>query len=52
MGYVDTVLQPDEIVRFKTNYHWVDFVPGLALLLLAIFFYWWSDRPDSWYGLG
>jgi uncharacterized membrane protein YdbT with pleckstrin-like domain len=51
MGYVDTVLQPDEIVRFKTNYHWVDFVPGLALLLLAIISYWWSDRPDSWYGL-
>jgi uncharacterized membrane protein YdbT with pleckstrin-like domain len=51
MGYVETILQPGETVRFKTNYHWVAFIPGLALLILAVLSYWWSDRPNTWYGL-
>lgn len=35
MSYVASVLQPDEKVRFSTNTHWVIYLPGLALLLLA-----------------
>jgi uncharacterized membrane protein YdbT with pleckstrin-like domain len=51
MGYVEEVLQPDEIVRFRTNYHWVKSAPGLGLLVLAILFYWWAGRPSTWYGV-
>ena len=51
MGYVETVLQPGEAVRFKTHYHWVAFIPGSALLVLAVLSYWWSGRPNTWYGL-
>jgi len=51
MGYVETILQPGETVRFKTNYHWVAFIPGAALLVLSALSYWWSDRPNTWYGL-
>ncbi|MGA7428484.1 MAG: PH domain-containing protein [Rhodoplanes sp.] len=51
MGYVETILQPGESVRFKTNYHWVAFIPCLALLVLAVLSYWWSGRPNTWYGL-
>jgi uncharacterized membrane protein YdbT with pleckstrin-like domain len=51
MGYVETVLQPGETLRFKTNYHWVALVPGLALLVLAMLSYWWAERPNTWYGL-
>ncbi len=39
MGYVETVLQPDETVRFRTNFHWIGFVPGLLLLVPAAFIY-------------
>lgn len=51
MGYVETVLQPGETVRFKTNYHWVAFIPGVGLLVLAVLSYWWSGRPNTWYAL-
>jgi uncharacterized membrane protein YdbT with pleckstrin-like domain len=51
MGYVETVLQPDETLRFRTNYHWIALVPGSALLVLAIISYWWAGRPNTWYGL-
>lgn len=51
MGYVESVLQPGETVRFKTNYHWVAFIPGLGLLVLAVLSYWWSGRPNTWYAL-
>lgn len=51
MGYVDTVLQPGETVRFRTNYHWIELVPGLVLLALALAFYWWAGRPNTFYGL-
>lgn len=51
MGHVETILQPGETVRFETNYQWVAFIPGVALLVLAGCSYWWSDRPNTWYGL-
>ncbi|RAI45554.1 PH domain-containing protein [Rhodoplanes roseus] len=35
MGYVETVLQPGEIVRFRTKRHWVLYLPGLAVALPA-----------------
>jgi uncharacterized membrane protein YdbT with pleckstrin-like domain len=32
MSYVRRVLQKDETVRYLTTYHWIIYVPGLALL--------------------
>lgn len=51
MGYVEEVLQPDEVVRFRTNYHWIKLAPGFGLLVLAIVLYWWASRPNTWYGV-
>ena len=39
MSYVQSVLQPDERVRYLTNIHWIIFLPGIGLLMLAILFY-------------
>ena len=50
MGYVENVLQPEETVRFKTNYHWIGYVPGFALLMLAALAYWWAERPNAGHG--
>ncbi|EJW09256.1 membrane-flanked domain protein [Rhodovulum sp. PH10] len=49
MGYVETVLQPGEIVRFQTNRHWIGFLPGGALLVLALVLY--VAGGDAFYGV-
>ena len=36
MSYVKSVLQPGENIRFATDIHWMVYLPGLALLLLAV----------------
>lgn len=51
MGYVETVLQPDETVRFRTNFHWIGFVPGLVLLVPAAFIYWKLVPANGGFGL-
>ena len=35
MSYVKHVLQKDETVRYLTTYHWIVYVPGLALLAVG-----------------
>jgi uncharacterized membrane protein YdbT with pleckstrin-like domain len=35
MSYVKHVLQKDETVRYVTTYHWIVYVPGLALLAIG-----------------
>jgi uncharacterized membrane protein YdbT with pleckstrin-like domain len=35
MSYVKHVLQKDEVVRYVTTYHWIVYVPGLALLAVG-----------------
>lgn len=39
MSYVQSVLQPGEQVRYLTDIHWMIFLPGIGLLLLAVLFY-------------
>ena len=36
MSYLKSVLQPDEQVRYVTNVHWIVYLPGAFLLLLAL----------------
>ena len=39
MSYVDSVLQPGEEVRYRANLHWVIYLPGLLLWVLAAVLY-------------
>jgi len=39
MSYVQSVLQPDERVKYVTDIHWIIFLPGIALFILAVLFY-------------
>ncbi|NVO12777.1 MAG: PH domain-containing protein [Rhodoplanes sp.] len=55
MGYVDTVLQPGETVRFRTGRHWVVYLPGVAIavaavagLAAALTVYLEADFPTTW----
>ena len=44
MSYVKSVLQPDEQVRYTTNIHWIIYLPGLGVLILAGLAYWLALR--------
>lgn len=55
MGYVETVLLPGETVRFRTNRHWVLYLPGAAIVVLAgvslavaLASYLEADFPTTW----
>jgi uncharacterized membrane protein YdbT with pleckstrin-like domain len=39
MSYVQSVLQPDERVKYITDIHWMIFIPGIGLLVLAALFF-------------
>jgi uncharacterized membrane protein YdbT with pleckstrin-like domain len=39
MSYVDKVLQPGEEVRYRATIHWVIYLPGLSLWLVALVLY-------------
>ena len=39
MSYVKSVLQPGETIRFATDIHWMVYVPGVLLLVVAIVVY-------------
>jgi uncharacterized membrane protein YdbT with pleckstrin-like domain len=39
MSYVKSVLQPGETIRFATDIHWMVYIPGFLLLLVAIAIY-------------
>jgi uncharacterized membrane protein YdbT with pleckstrin-like domain len=45
MSYVNKVLQPGEEIRYRASRHWVAYVPGLALHLLAGIL--WIAAPSS-----
>jgi uncharacterized membrane protein YdbT with pleckstrin-like domain len=45
MRYVDSVLQPGEVVRHVSSLHWIPYVPGIALLIAAAFIA--LIRPDA-----
>ena len=44
MSYVRSVLQPGEQVRYATNIHWVSYLPGFGLLLVAAVVYWFGHQ--------
>ncbi len=45
MSYVRSVLQPGENVRYATDIHWIVYLPGILLLILAAIVYWFGHRP-------
>jgi uncharacterized membrane protein YdbT with pleckstrin-like domain len=49
MSYVHSVLQPGETVRFQTNLHWILYVPGIAVLVLAVIVYWIAFKSERAY---
>jgi uncharacterized membrane protein YdbT with pleckstrin-like domain len=51
MSYVKSVLQPDEQVRYVTNIHWIIFLPGIGLLVLAAVAYWLGMLQSAAYTL-
>jgi uncharacterized membrane protein YdbT with pleckstrin-like domain len=48
MGYVDRVLQPGEEVRYRASLHWIAYVPGLALHLLAGLLWIAAPAAEPW----
>jgi uncharacterized membrane protein YdbT with pleckstrin-like domain len=51
MSYVKSVLQPGETVRYATTIHWIVYLPGVALLVLALAAYWVALQPVSAYAI-
>ena len=49
MSYVQSVLQPDEHVRYATNLHWTIYLPGFLLLILAALIFWFGH---TWLTVG
>jgi uncharacterized membrane protein YdbT with pleckstrin-like domain len=47
MSYVRSVLQQDEKIRYETTIHWIAYLPGLALLVLAGGVWLWSLNVNS-----
>ena len=47
MSYVQHVLQPGEIIRHQTKLHWMVYVPGLLLLVLAGAVFWFAPSSGS-----
>ena len=45
MSYVKSVLQPGETVRYATDIHWIIYLPGIGLLVLAVVAYWFGFQP-------
>lgn len=43
MSYVQRVLQPGEQVRHISSIHWIVYWPGVAVALLALVAYWFSE---------
>ena len=51
MSYVERVLQPGEQVRYISSIHWILYWPGVAVALLAVAAYWFSEArllPRAW----
>jgi len=47
MSYVKSVLQADEQIRYLTNIHWIIYVPGVALLVVAALVYGFALREEG-----
>ena len=44
MSYVERVLQPGEQVRHLSSIHWIVYWPGVAVALLAVAAFWFSEK--------
>src|SRR5919202_932011 len=47
MSYVQQVLQPGEVVRFRTNVHWSIYLKALSALVIGLAFLVWFWRDDT-----
>jgi uncharacterized membrane protein YdbT with pleckstrin-like domain len=47
MSYVKSVLQADEQIRYLTNIHWIIYIPGVALLVVAALVYGFALREEG-----
>ena len=45
MSYVKSVLQPGETVRYTTDIHWIIYIPGILLLVVAAAVHWVGVQP-------
>jgi uncharacterized membrane protein YdbT with pleckstrin-like domain len=47
MSYVREVLQPGEEIRFRTNVHWLVYLPAMVMFVLGIAFALWYTAAPS-----
>jgi len=47
MSYVREVLQPGEEIRFRTNVHWLVYLPAMLMFVLGIAFALWYTAAPS-----
>ena len=47
MSYVKSVLQADEQIRYVTNIHWIIYIPGVALVVVAALVYGFALREEG-----
>jgi len=47
MSYVREVLQPGEEIRFRTNVHWLVYLPAMMMFVLGIAFALWYTAAAS-----
>ena len=47
MSYVREVLQPGEEIRFRTNVHWLVYLPAMVMFALGIVFASWYTAAAS-----
>jgi uncharacterized membrane protein YdbT with pleckstrin-like domain len=51
MSYVAHILQPGEVVRYRSKIHWMVFLPGVLLLAVALALYVVSGNSGFWHGV-
>src|SRR5215204_3546290 len=47
MSYVREVLHPGEEIRFRTNVHWLVYLPAMVMFVLGIAFALWYTAAPS-----
>jgi uncharacterized membrane protein YdbT with pleckstrin-like domain len=50
--YVDEVLQPGEVIRIVTTTTWTGYLPGGALWVIALLFFFWHPQSDGMRNIG
>ena len=47
MSYVREVLQPGEVIRFRTNVHWLVYLPAMMMFVVGLAFALWYTAAPS-----